>query len=358
MKINVFIGPHLYSLTQFSNLSLEKQTQWLKPAQAFIKSWLNGQKTFQIHTSGSTGKPKLISHSRNQLIVSAKATIQTLKLSKGTKALVCLNTSFIGGQMMLMRAIYGEWDIEIVEPSSDPSLDATLEYYDFIALAPIQVSTLLETDRGKSLLNNAGKVIIGGAPISKELLSQIQALKCTCYHTYGMTETVSHIALKKLNGLDRSDWFETIGDNQIALDERGCLRVKGSVTNDHWVTTNDLVQIDSGRFKWLGRADFTVNSGGVKIQIEEAETFLNKLLEPYFEDQVILWKRPSKRMGEALIGMSNNQEIIDYLNSEPVKLKEQLPPYHFPKTWFYVTDFVYNESGKIDRNATYQLMKS
>lgn len=353
MKSSVFIGTNQYSLTQFSELSLEKEQQWLKPAQTFVKGWINGQKEFPINTSGSTGRPKTIVHQRDQMIASAEATIKTLRLSKDTTALLCLNAAYIGGQMMLLRAMWGGWNIEIVAPSSVPSDKASLERYDFTAMAPLQVSTLLENPGGRSFLNRIEKIIIGGAPISMELLHQIEQLESQCYHTYGMTETVSHIALKKLNGPDKSDWFEVIGDNVITTDERDCLSIKGSATNHAWVVTNDRVEISSNRFKWLGRVDFVVNSGGVKIQIEKVEQELQRLLPPAFGEKLIVWKRPNQRLGEELIGLTTDSQLINYIDKEKETLRKNLPDYHFPKRWFHVHDFHRTEGGKIDRNTTF-----
>ena len=244
----ISIGKYRYDFSEFSKLKLTKAQQWLKPAQIFIQNWLNDRNQFEISTSGSTGKPKKICLSREQIQISATNTIKTLSLPKGTKALLCLNTEFIGGKMMLARALCGKWNIELVQPSANPAYSATASHFDFAAMAPIQVATLLKTPKGVAFLNNIDKVIIGGTPVSDQLSERIEKLKNQCYHTYGMTETASHIALKPINGPNRSDWFKVVGDNTIARDKRGCLKIKGSLTNHQWLTTNDLAEVSAHRF--------------------------------------------------------------------------------------------------------------
>lgn len=352
MECNISIGNRLYSLTQFCELGLENELHWAISAQKFINGWLSQQNTFSITTSGSTGLPKKIEINRAQMTASAQATIKTLNLSEGTKALVCINTSFIGGQMMLVRAIIGNWQIELVEPSMDLSEAVNSNTYDFAALVPLQVNVMLQSDRGVRFLNSITKIIIGGAAVSKNLVKKLQTINAQCFHTYGMTETVSHIGLKPLNGPEKSEWFGVVGDNKIRLNEGACLEIKGAVTKEEWISTNDLVEIKESKFKWLGRADLIVNSGGVKILIEDAEEKLNELLPYQLIGSIILWKRPNESFGEELIGISSSQKAIDFIHQNRNIFKEQLPKYYLPKTWCFAPAFVFTESGKVDRQAT------
>jgi O-succinylbenzoic acid--CoA ligase len=352
MECNISIGDRLYSLTQFCELGLETDLHWLVSAQKFINFWLSGQEIFSITTSGSTGQPKKVEINRGQMIASAQATIKTLNLAEGTKALVCINTSFIGGQMMLVRAMVGNWQIDLVEPSIDLSESVNNNAYDFTALVPLQVNALLQSDRGKKLLNSVTKIIIGGAAVSKNLVEKLQPINAQCYHTYGMTETVSHIGLKPLNGPDKSEWFDVIGDNLVRLNQKNCLEIKGAVTNSEWIATNDIVEINGSKFKWLGRADLVVNSGGVKILIEAAEEKLNELLPDHLIGSITLWKRASEVFGEELIGISTSQKTIDFIRQNRNLLKEQLPKYYLAKTWCLTPAFVFTENGKVDRQAT------
>ncbi len=353
MEPHIIINTQSYPLTLFAQLSLEPNLNWANHAQDFLKKWLSGEQIFSLTTSGSTGKPKSIQITRHQMIASAEATIEALQLQKGTKALLCINTAFIGGTMMLVRAIVGSWQIELIEPTS--AVHETLEKkeYDFAALVPLQLSALLNQPEGERLMNKIDKVIIGGAAISESSIASLQPLECLCYHTYGMTETVSHIGLRPLNGDEKSDWFRLIGDNEIRLNKNGCLEIKGTVTHNEWITTHDIVDIDGARFRWMARADLVVNSGGIKIQIEKAEEEINALLPRSFSGTLILWKKPNEILGEELVGISNHQATIDYIQANREALSQQLSKYHLPKTWFICEPFLYTQSGKIDRKASF-----
>lgn len=353
MECSLQINNHIYSLTEFINQSLDSDQHWAIPAQSFLKAWLSDQAVFPIQTSGSTGKPKTINLTRAQMIASAQATIKTLELPMGTSALLCINTEYIGGQMMLVRAIVGSWNLELIAPSMDPSVTGSKNHYRFAAFVPLQIRAMLGSSEGKVLLDNIQSIIIGGAPVSAELIHKLQTIKSQCFHTYGMTETVSHIGLKSINGPKKSEWFELINGNEIDLDERGCLQVKGVVTENKWITTNDLAEIEGKKFKWLGRADLVANSGGVKILLENVEQLLNALLPERLQGMLLLWKAPDKALGEKLVGMTTSRALIDYINTNAHILKRKLPSYHLPKVWLYTTRFTFTESGKFDRPRTY-----
>ncbi|OEK01483.1 hypothetical protein BFP97_08095 [Roseivirga sp. 4D4] len=339
-------------------MGLGKNDHWALSAQIFIRQWLNNQKTFSITTSGSTGSPKKINITREQMIASALATIKTLDLSEGTQALVCINTSFIGGQMMLVRGIIGNWQLELIEPSMEVNSFSPDEAYDFAALVPLQVSALVKTEHGKNYLNRIKKIIIGGAPVSKDLTDKLQQLDCECFHTYGMTETVSHVGLKALNGPNRSEWFSIVGDTKVRTNEQGCLEIKGAVTQNRWITTNDLVELKGGKFKWLGRADLVVNSGGVKILIESAEELIKGQLPQELSGTIALWKEEHQDLGESLIGMTNDKQTLEYIHKHNDAIKQALPKYHLPKTWRLIPSFQFTPSGKIDRASSLAASKA
>lgn len=353
MECSIRINNHSYSLTDFVQQSLGNDQHWAIPAQVFLKAWLAGDTTFPIQTSGSTGTPKVIHLSKTQMIVSAQATIETIKIPNGTNALLCINAAYVGGQMMLVRAMIGHWHLELVAPTMDPSSETSRGEYGFSGLVPLQVRAMLSSSKGKALLDNIQNIIIGGAPVSEDLIEKIQKVKSQCFHTYGMTETVSHIGLKALNGPNKSDWFEIVKGNEIDLDHRGCLKVKGAVTEGQWIITNDLVEIKGTQFKWLSRADLVANSGGVKILLEKAEQQLNALLPEQIQGKLLLWKAPDKELGERLIGMTTDQELIIYIKTNESKLKDQLPAYYLPKVWLLTPQFTFTESGKLDRPNTY-----
>lgn len=345
MEGTIIFNNQSYTFTQFATISLPKNLNWARNTQLFVKDWINDRQSFLLQTSGSTGKPKSISIQRSQMLASANATIQYLNIQPGSSALLCMNPDMIGGRMMLVRAIVGNWNLHILPPSSNPVIDVDI---DFTAMVPLQVESLLETKAGIDFLNRIDQLIIGGAAINERLQETLQGLRTKAYQTFGMTETVSHIALKKLNGPDKSDEYQVIGNNEVTLNNSGKLCIRGTVTNDEWVETNDLVDITETGFKWLGRADLVVNSGGVKIQIEELEEDIFKLLKI----KVWVWKENDERLGEKLIGMTDDPELISQIEADHNYLKSNFKKYHFPKEWILVKEWQLTSSGKPDRSNT------
>ena len=236
--------------------------------------WESNLDSFVFLTSGSSGTPKEIRLTRKQLITSAVLTLNTLNLSKNDSILINLNTEYIAGKMMLVRATIGQMKAQIIEPNSNPLLNIDLsQHFDFFSFVPLQIETILtQTPNKISILNKAKAIIIGGAPISQSLIHLIQEIQSPVYHTYGMTETVSHIALMRINGTEKSDYFNTLEGVSIATDNRNCLVINHELTNNQTITTNDIVEvINPTKFKWLGRADDVINTGGIKILPNQLE---------------------------------------------------------------------------------------
>lgn len=347
MEGTIIFNNYSFTFTQFATITLPSELNWATNTQFFVNEWLNHRHSFQLQTSGSSGKPKTIEISRDQMIASASATIQYLNIPTGAKALLCMNPDMIGGRMMLVRALLGQWKLYVVQPSSEPIIHTTL---DFSAMVPLQVESLLLNQEGKEFLNGIKKLIIGGAGISESLVKKLQNLKCQAYQTFGMTETVSHIALKKLNGKYKSADYQLIGDNEIKIEEENRLAVRGSVTNNLWIQTNDIVELTKLGFRWLGRADLVVNSGGIKIQIEELEEQLTE----HFKTQIWIWKTSNTKLGEELVGLTEDQKLIKHVNEKFTSIKSAFPKYHLPKKWILVEKWAFTPSGKPDRQTTWQ----
>ena len=335
----------------------EKLNDFEKQCINFAKAWLNGTKSFNIQSSGSTGKPKTIILKRELMEYSARQTIDKLKLQKEDKALVCLNTSYVGGMMMLVRALIEEMKIECVEPSSNP-LKNHHKYFDFIALAPLQLETILlqNNEQEIKLLNQAKAVIVGGAAVSTSLIKQTQALECPIYSTYGMTETISHIGLKRLNGNKAEKNFTTLGDCQLKTDSRGCLVINGKITQNQDIVTNDLVEIFSeNEFLWLGRIDNVINSAGIKFQTETLESKIKECIsENYFitgipcntlGEKISLWIENSEK---TKINQNQKKAILENLN-------KKLSKYEKIRELFFVNKFEYTPTDKIQRKKTVAL---
>ena len=336
-----------------------KEPPFVHSAIHFIKEWLSGQSTFRQNTSGSTGIPKAITLTREQMKASAQATVKALGLKPGSKTLLCINPDFIGGKMMMVRALEGKFDLTIIPPVSDPSAHLSGDVtFDFGAFVPLQVKKLLETKKGQSLVNAIKKIIIGGAAIDRSLGEKLQNATTDIYHTYGMTETVSHIALKKLNGTNRFPYFKVLDDIEMKTDMRSCLMIKGAVTNHHWVTTNDVVTvIDYRHFDWLGRHDLIINSGGIKVLIEPLEAEIKRVLGHTLTQNFIVIGLPDPTYGEKIVLVTEGKSVhtkeqwVQKLKATP------LPKYHLPKEVIQLEQFPQTGSGKVDREKINKIIR-
>lgn len=323
----------------------------------FCYEWLSGKQSFQTQTSGSTGKPKLISIQRQQMQASAEMTAKALNLQASYKALCCINTNYIGGKMMLVRSFVLGLDLEIITATSNPFLsERYFENHDFIALVPLQLGEIIKTNAGQNWLNQTKAIIVGGASVSYALEKKIQALKSPMYSTFGMTETVSHIALKRLNGKAKSAYYKTLEGVEIKQDERNCLMIKSPSTLGKVLTSNDLVNIiDKNTFEHLGRWDNVINSGGVKIQVEEVEKIIAKVFDKldiqvnFFLTGILDEKLGQKAcivIESPAFDKNMENQIIDLL-AEKIDIK-----FKIPKTFVYKNTFVRTETGKIKRTES------
>ncbi len=246
------------------------------PALQFCEKWLSGQESFTLQTSGSTGTPKQINVTRDQLKSSAHLTAKAIGLQKNDTSLICLDTRYIAGIMMIVRSLETSMNMIIVEPSSNPlekvEEDDTI---DFTALVPLQLETILKSPQ-REKLNKIKNTLIGGAALNPKTIKELEGLPCSFFATYGMTETLSHIALQKLNGKNAQDFFEVLPGITITKDERGCLVINAPHISVDPVITNDLVELfGSSQFRWLGRVDTIINTGGVKVIPEKIEATIS-----------------------------------------------------------------------------------
>ncbi len=322
-------------------------------AMLFCQEWLNGKNSFLLYTSGSTGAPKPIALGRTQMEASARATGEALGLSKGDTALVCLNTSYIAGIMMLVRGMVLDLDLIVVAPTASPlSLIPEDCQPDFVALVPLQLQTILEEQDSKSLqrLNHMKAILVGGAPLTQALEERTQALTAPVYSSYGMTETVSHIALRRVNGESKEQEYTVLPQVSIDIDARGCLKVLSPVTQNQWIQTNDLVEITSARsFRWTGRADHVINSGGIKLQPETIESVLAQPLLDNGIHHYFIAGLPHPQLGEAVTLFVETEKGMELLLHE--KIRPVLDRFSLPKGIIAVPSFAKTNSGKTDRHA-------
>lgn len=320
----------------------------------FIHEWLSGAETFEMKTSGSTGAPKSISIGRHQMIVSARRTSERIALDKNSLALVCLDPSYIAGKMMLVRCLTLGMGIMAVDPVANPLVKIPVDKcVQFTAFVPYQIQSILES-KHPHLLNDLDKVLIGGAPISENLRGQLDRYQCECYETYGMTETVSHIALRRINTPLKQPYFETLPGIQISVDDRGCLVISADYLKDA-VVTNDLVElIDSNRFLWMGRWDTVINSGGVKVLPEKVERELEPILRKHgLANRFFIAALPDDKLGNKIVlvveGVQFSSEL---LNQSLADLRAVVSPYEVPREAYNVERFRTTATEKIDRIQT------
>ena len=317
---------------------------WEKDIYRFINELINEKDYIQAQSSGTTGKAKQIKLRKRDLIESAIRTQNYFHLKSADNALLCLPVSYIAGKMMIVRAFVTGFNLRYVEPSSDPFKNIS-DTIDFTALTPYQLSLSLENKN----LDKVKNIIVGGAPVSERLLQKIQNLKCNVFETYGMTETCSHIAIKPLNGDLKSAFFSILPDFNVSLDERGCLVVK--LADGTKLITNDLVQLEKGYFKWLGRYDNVINSGGIKLYPEQIE----KKLELVLKHEFLISSEKHETLGEqvVLILKTDDKDSSDFdINAIRNNLDGVLSSYERPKKLYLLPEFIETSNGKIKRKET------
>ena len=320
------------------------------PLVDFVKKWKRGESTFEVQTSGSTGSPKTISIYRKQIESSVKATSEFLDLKPGENILMCLGPSYIGGLMMAARALVLDMDIHIVQPSVDPLAEIRADV-DFASFVPYQIYHLIDTNRMDELAK-IRNVLIGGAPLTDQAFEQLAQLPNNNFMTYAMTETVSHIALMPIKGKPIEARFHLLPNIFIGTNEKDCLWIEGDVTNNQRIQTTDVVEIqDDVYFKWLGRNDFVINSGGVKIHPEQIEKVIaRKLDELGIRNEFYLTGVPDDQLGQKLVlkieGAVDANNLVHQFAPE---IETAFSKYHVPKEIQIEEKFERTESGKVKR---------
>jgi len=319
------------SLRQEALEMLQSPEVHLRDLGQLIRSWFDKSTSVIQHTSGTTGPPKEIQLDKAAMCVSAEATVAFFNIKAGSKALLCMSTQFVGGKLMFIRALLFGWELDVCKPTARPLADNST-HYTFVAMVPMQVeNSLNELDQIETL-------IIGGAKVSPVLAQKLQKKRTQVYETYGMTETITHIAAKKIG----TPYFECLPHAQIQTDERGCLVIEVPAINPKPIVTNDLVQlIDDKRFEWLGRFDNVINSGGVKLFPEQIEEKLAaKIKERFF-----IGGKADDYFGTV---------VVLVIESQPYTLAEDvfdgLTKYERPKEIQFVNQFMETPSGKVIRS--------
>ena len=305
--------------------------------EAFLAEWQNDSPILLVHTSGSTGKPKPLLVEKCRMQASARITCEFLGLKEGDKALLCMPLDYIAGKMMVVRALQWHLQLIVVEPCGHP-LKALSEHVDFAAMVPLQVYNSLQVPEERERLMKIGNLIIGGGAIDQKMADELRAFPHPVWSTYGMTETLSHIALRRLSGPQASEWYTPFPTVSVSLSADGCLVIDAPQVCSQRLVTNDIAELrDDGCFRIKGRKDNVICSGGLKIQIEEVE----RLLKPHLDGEYMITKRKDERLGEAVVLLTTLPEA----NARAVC--EQVLPKHWRPRFYIQTDRLpLTETGK------------
>lgn len=315
---------------------------------SFIHQWVLPSEFIEVKTSGSTGEPKVQVFRKDQFIASAKMTCDYFHLAEGMNMLHCLSANYIAGKMMVVRAFVSGANLVTIPPTGNP-LEGINGKIDFTAMVPLQVQNAIADPASNKVFSNIRHVIVGGAAVSPKLAKALAAYSNNIYATFAMTETLSHIALKKLSGNNKADLYELMPGINITEDERGCMVVHAPYIREEPIRTNDIiVKADEGHFHWLGRFDNVINSGGVKIYPESIEAKLGHLFD---RKRFFIASLPDENLGEKVVMVIEDGEPIDGAQLKP-EMEKALDKYEVPKDYFAIPQFIETPNGKIQRQET------
>lgn len=311
----------------------------------FLAEWHAPDDTVEVQTSGSTGTPQHLRVRKSRMLASARMTCDFLGLQPGDSALLCMNLRYIGAKMMVVRSLERRLRLLSVPPSAHPlaELDETV---DLAAMVPLQVYSALQVPREAERLRRVRHLLIGGGAIDAGLEAQLRDFPHAVWSTYGMTETLSHIALRRINGNAATDFYTPLPGVVVGRAQNGCLTIEAPALCDEKLLTRDLVYLQpDGRFCILGRADNTIVSGGVKVQAEELERLLRPFLPKPF---LVTWIRDA-RLGQAAVLLSEDEA------PESLCKKAELPLYWKPRHWLHVDKIPLTETAKPARALAHEL---
>ena len=332
----------------------------------FLQEWNSPSETLLVHTSGSTGKPKPMWVEKQRMLNSAHITCDFLGLRPDDSALLCMSLDYIAGKMMVVRSIERKLRLFSVKPSGHPLSDESLAKmvemdFDFVAMVPMQVYNTLQVPQERERLSRIKHLIIGGGAIDDALAEELRSLPGAVWSTYGMTETLSHIALRRLNGEEASEWYQPFDSVGVSLNSDGCLVIDAPLVCSEPLVTNDIAEIKQQEtsshssdassslktssphvlFRIKGRKDNVICSGGIKIQIEEVENLLRQHLDAPF----LLAKKKDEKFGEiaVLVTESGDLEGVEAI------CRQVLPKYWVPRQYLHFDQLPMTETGKPKR---------
>ena len=313
----------------------------------FLAEWHNDSPVVKVQTSGSTGAPKQMLVEKQRMLNSARITCDFLGLQPGDTALLCMSLDYIAGKMMVVRAIERGMRLIVQEPSGHPL--ASTHYIDFAAMVPMQVYNSLQVPEERERLRRIRHLIIGGGAVDEALEAELRNFPNAVWSTYGMTETLSHIALRRLNGPEASDWYTPFPSVRLSLSPDNCLVINAPEVCATPLVTNDIAELIEGdsslgaypHFRILGRRDNTICSGGLKIQPEELEC----RLRPHLRVPYLITKRPDEKFGEIVVLLTEGS--VDEARQVCERI---LPKFHQPRAYVHVDHIPLTPTGKPARS--------
>ena len=307
----------------------------------FLSEWNNDSPFVHVQTSGSTGAPKPMLAEKRRMLASARITNDFLGLHEGDTALLCMSLDYIAGKMMVVRSMERGLKLFTVEPSGHPlnHCQSAIDdcKIDFAAMVPMQVYNTLQVPEERERLMGIRHLIIGGGAIDDALGAELKNFPNAVWSTYGMTETLSHIALRRLSGPEASDWYTPFPSVQVSLSDEGCLVIDAPEVCPECLVTNDIAEISTQGFRILGRKDNVICSGGIKIQIEEVE----RHLRPFLRAPYLISKRPDPKFGEVAVLLTE-----DSVDEARQVCERVLPKYYLPRHYLHVDRIPLTETGK------------
>ena len=348
----------------------------------FYSEWNNDNDRVLVHTSGSTGKPKPMMVEKKRMLNSARITCDFLGLKPGDSALLCMSLDYIAGKMVVVRSIERHLHLISVSPSGHPLKDINLKDANgkdingeitFAAMVPMQVYNTLQVPEERERLTHVRHLIIGGGAIDASLEKELRSLpgNIAIWSTYGMTETLSHIALRRINGDEASEWYQPFDSVKISQTDEGCLVIDAPLVCAETLVTNDIVEIEPYiynkvekhdkveklRFRIKGRKDNVICSGGIKIQIEEVEA----LLKPHLEKPFMIAKKNDEKFGEIAVLLTEDEDIkkveatirrlLSGKSDDSNKSSESKNhKYWIPREYLHVDHLPLTETGKPKRS--------
>ncbi len=310
----------------------------------FLTDWYSPTPTIELHTSGSTGKPTVMHAAKDAMRAGARLSCEIFGLRHGSRAMLCLPLRYIAGKMMVVRALVSGCELVLCAPCSTPLAKLT-EPVDFAPLVPMQAVATLQQPNGAEQLARARTLLLGGGFIDSALATELQGVNSRIYASYGMTETLSHIALRRVNGPERSDLYSPLPGVTVSLSPHGTLVISAPHLNIQRLVTHDIAELAAdGRFRILGRQDAVINSGGVKIQAEEIELVLRAATGL----TLLVLPQPDRVLGQCVALLWEGPAAAEAALQRAIS---ELPAYHRPRLIRHVAELPRTATGKLARAA-------